>query len=74
MEQLKQFGSLSKDKIKAHQEIIFYGVMSISILLCFILGTVLAVNANKNTHDFPYSGVILNTDCKYEWNKNKGYY
>jgi len=62
------------DKISSRQELIFYAVLVIMITLCIAVASILSNTAHGNRNEFPYTAMILNTDCKYIWNKKEGYY
>lgn len=74
MKRFLEILSICKQKISKHHVIIFYLTVISSILICFILGSILSVKASENVNLYPQDGIILNTDCEYEWNNKKGYY
>lgn len=56
------------------KEIIFYAIFVSIFVTSLIGGITLSHQAHLNINEFPYSGIVLNTECGIGWSWSKGYY
>jgi len=73
MEKVKDIYSRISEKISSKQEIIFYTVFIFVIAMCITVASIISDTAHHNRNLYPYTAFIINTDCKYSWDKNNGW-